>query len=165
MILVILCEFSYTVLYDKFQVEDLDLLVEHVDSTNFRRTCLYLTSSARWMERDNILDVQYSYDYIVWVEPALIAFQNSYSFCFLYSLSYLLGAYLHSFNWLHVPGLSLTSLYWLHIFHLSCHAIDTYLARMICSFWILHTWYISNLKNIQMRCRLLYSLIICRFVL
>ncbi|XP_010274583.1 PREDICTED: 26S proteasome non-ATPase regulatory subunit 2 homolog A isoform X2 [Nelumbo nucifera] len=28
------------------EVEDLDLLVEHVDATNFKRTCLYLTSSA-----------------------------------------------------------------------------------------------------------------------
>ncbi|GMY10202.1 26S proteasome non-ATPase regulatory subunit 2 homolog A [Fagus crenata] len=31
------------------EVEDLDLLIEHVDSTNFRRTCLYLTSSARYL--------------------------------------------------------------------------------------------------------------------
>ncbi|RVX09512.1 26S proteasome non-ATPase regulatory subunit 2-like A [Vitis vinifera] len=30
------------------EVEDLDLLVEHVDKTNHKRTCLYLTSSARW---------------------------------------------------------------------------------------------------------------------
>lgn len=29
------------------QVEDLDLLVEHVDSANHKRTCLYLTSSAK----------------------------------------------------------------------------------------------------------------------
>lgn len=27
-------------------VEDLDFLVEHVDSTNYKRTCLYLTSSS-----------------------------------------------------------------------------------------------------------------------
>ena len=33
--------------YTQLQVEDLDLLVEHVDNTNFRRTCLYLTSAAR----------------------------------------------------------------------------------------------------------------------
>ncbi|KAG2717390.1 hypothetical protein I3843_03G174900 [Carya illinoinensis] len=31
------------------EVEDLDILVEHVDSTNFKRTCLYLTSSARYL--------------------------------------------------------------------------------------------------------------------
>ncbi|GMY10201.1 26S proteasome non-ATPase regulatory subunit 2 homolog A [Fagus crenata] len=31
------------------EVEDLDLLIEHVDSANFRRTCLYLTSSARYL--------------------------------------------------------------------------------------------------------------------
>lgn len=31
------------------EVEDLDLLVEHVEETNFRRTCLYLTSSARYL--------------------------------------------------------------------------------------------------------------------
>ncbi|PRQ49910.1 putative armadillo-like helical protein [Rosa chinensis] len=31
------------------EVEDLDLLVEHVDKTNFKRTCLYLTSSARYL--------------------------------------------------------------------------------------------------------------------
>ncbi|KAJ1387960.1 Proteasome/cyclosome repeat [Sesbania bispinosa] len=29
------------------EVEDLDILIEHVDKTNFKRTCLYLTSSAR----------------------------------------------------------------------------------------------------------------------
>jgi len=28
-------------------VEDLDLLLEHVDNTNFRRTCNYLTSAAK----------------------------------------------------------------------------------------------------------------------
>ncbi|GLT27511.1 hypothetical protein SLA2020_025020 [Shorea laevis] len=31
------------------EVEDLDLLVEHVDKANFKRTCLYLTSSARYL--------------------------------------------------------------------------------------------------------------------
>ncbi|XP_054813663.1 26S proteasome non-ATPase regulatory subunit 2 homolog A [Prosopis cineraria] len=31
------------------EVEDLDMLVEHVDKTNFKRTCLYLTSSARYL--------------------------------------------------------------------------------------------------------------------
>lgn len=31
------------------EVEDLDLLVEHVDSANYKRTCLYLTSSAKYL--------------------------------------------------------------------------------------------------------------------
>ncbi|KAF6153766.1 hypothetical protein GIB67_000999 [Kingdonia uniflora] len=31
------------------EVEDLDLLVEHVDSTNYKRPCLYLKSSARYL--------------------------------------------------------------------------------------------------------------------
>ncbi|KAF5744081.1 hypothetical protein HS088_TW08G00674 [Tripterygium wilfordii] len=31
------------------EVEDLDMLVKHVDSTNFRRTCLYLTSAAKYL--------------------------------------------------------------------------------------------------------------------
>jgi hypothetical protein len=31
------------------KVEDLDLLVEHVDSTNYKRTCLYLTSSSKYV--------------------------------------------------------------------------------------------------------------------
>ncbi|KAM0859899.1 hypothetical protein ACQ4PT_046894 [Festuca glaucescens] len=30
------------------EVEDLDLLVEHVDSTNYKRACLYLTSMSRF---------------------------------------------------------------------------------------------------------------------
>ncbi|THU56768.1 hypothetical protein C4D60_Mb11t20690 [Musa balbisiana] len=29
------------------EVEDLELLVEHVDATNYKRACLYLTSSSR----------------------------------------------------------------------------------------------------------------------
>ncbi|XP_051126136.1 26S proteasome non-ATPase regulatory subunit 2 homolog A-like isoform X7 [Andrographis paniculata] len=31
------------------EVEDLDLLVEHVDNANYKRTCLYLTSSAKYL--------------------------------------------------------------------------------------------------------------------
>lgn len=31
------------------EVEDLDLLTEHVDATNYKRTCLYLTSSASYL--------------------------------------------------------------------------------------------------------------------
>lgn len=44
------------------EVEDLDLLVEHVDSTNFRRPCLYLTSSARYLPGPDdmlVLDIAY----------------------------------------------------------------------------------------------------------
>ncbi|GKU96357.1 hypothetical protein SLEP1_g9598 [Rubroshorea leprosula] len=45
------------------EVEDLDLLVEHVDKTNFKRTCLYLTSSARYLPGPDdmlVLDIAYS---------------------------------------------------------------------------------------------------------
>ncbi|KAL8126786.1 hypothetical protein AgCh_013902 [Apium graveolens] len=31
------------------EVEDLDLLMDHVDKTNYKRTCLYLTSSAKYL--------------------------------------------------------------------------------------------------------------------
>ncbi|XP_062229713.1 26S proteasome non-ATPase regulatory subunit 2 homolog A-like isoform X3 [Phragmites australis] len=31
------------------EVEDLDLLVEHVDATNYKRACLYLTSSSKYL--------------------------------------------------------------------------------------------------------------------
>ncbi|PNX55661.1 26S proteasome non-ATPase regulatory subunit 2 1a-like protein, partial [Trifolium pratense] len=31
------------------EVEYLDMLIEHVDRTNFKRTCLYLTTSARYL--------------------------------------------------------------------------------------------------------------------
>ncbi|GMN53862.1 hypothetical protein TIFTF001_023003 [Ficus carica] len=44
------------------EVEDLDLLVEHVDRTNFKRTCLYLTSSARYLPGPDdmlVLDIAY----------------------------------------------------------------------------------------------------------
>ncbi|XP_057953609.1 26S proteasome non-ATPase regulatory subunit 2 homolog A-like [Malania oleifera] len=44
------------------EVEDLDLLVEHVDSTNYKRTCLYLTSSARYLPGPDdmlVLDIAY----------------------------------------------------------------------------------------------------------
>ncbi|XP_031255304.1 26S proteasome non-ATPase regulatory subunit 2 homolog A [Pistacia vera] len=44
------------------EVEDLDLLVEHVDSTNFKRTCLYLTSAARYLPGPDdmlVLDIAY----------------------------------------------------------------------------------------------------------
>ncbi|GLT41032.1 hypothetical protein SLA2020_151230 [Shorea laevis] len=45
------------------EVEDLDLLVEHVDKTNFKRTCLYLTSSARYLPGPDdmlVLDIAYT---------------------------------------------------------------------------------------------------------
>ncbi|KAK6919119.1 26S proteasome non-ATPase regulatory subunit RPN1, C-terminal [Dillenia turbinata] len=44
------------------EVEDLDLLIEHVDSTNFKRTCLYLTSSAKYLPGPDdilVLDIAY----------------------------------------------------------------------------------------------------------
>ncbi|XP_061355579.1 26S proteasome non-ATPase regulatory subunit 2 homolog A [Gastrolobium bilobum] len=44
------------------EVEDLDMLVEHVDKTNFKRTCLYLTSSARYLPGPDdmlVLDIAY----------------------------------------------------------------------------------------------------------
>ncbi|GFS34800.1 26S proteasome regulatory subunit S2 1A [Actinidia rufa] len=44
------------------EVEDLDLLVEHVDSTNYKRTCLYLTSAARYLPGPDdmlVLDIAY----------------------------------------------------------------------------------------------------------
>ncbi|OIW08347.1 hypothetical protein TanjilG_03023 [Lupinus angustifolius] len=44
------------------EVEDLDMLVEHVDKTNFRRTCIYLTSSARYLPGPDdmlVLDIAY----------------------------------------------------------------------------------------------------------
>lgn len=44
------------------EVEDLDLLLEHVDSTNFKRTCLYLTSAARYLPGPDdmlVLDIAY----------------------------------------------------------------------------------------------------------
>ncbi|GMJ09888.1 26S PROTEASOME REGULATORY SUBUNIT S2 1A, 26S proteasome regulatory subunit S2 1A [Hibiscus trionum] len=45
------------------EVEDLDLLVEHVDKTNFKRTCLYLTSAARYLPGPDdmlVLDIAYT---------------------------------------------------------------------------------------------------------
>ncbi|XP_026447972.1 26S proteasome non-ATPase regulatory subunit 2 homolog A-like isoform X2 [Papaver somniferum] len=44
------------------EVEDLDLLVEHVDATNYRRTCHYLTSSASYLSGPDdllVLDIAY----------------------------------------------------------------------------------------------------------
>ncbi|KAK1326758.1 26S proteasome non-ATPase regulatory subunit 2 1A [Acorus calamus] len=45
------------------EVEDLDLLIEHVDETNYKRACLYLTSSSSYLPGpDDILalDIAYS---------------------------------------------------------------------------------------------------------
>ncbi|KAK4438722.1 26S proteasome non-ATPase regulatory subunitA [Sesamum alatum] len=45
------------------EVEDLDLLVEHVDSANYKRTCLYLTSSAKYLPGPDdmlVLDIAHS---------------------------------------------------------------------------------------------------------
>ncbi|XP_019413576.1 PREDICTED: 26S proteasome non-ATPase regulatory subunit 2 homolog A-like [Lupinus angustifolius] len=44
------------------EVEDLDMLIEHVDKTNFKRTCIYLTSSARYLPGPDdmlVLDIAY----------------------------------------------------------------------------------------------------------
>ena len=41
------CEVAVYAEILSFQVEDLDLLIEHVDATNYKRACLYLTSSSR----------------------------------------------------------------------------------------------------------------------
>ncbi|XP_010035795.2 26S proteasome non-ATPase regulatory subunit 2 homolog A [Eucalyptus grandis] len=44
------------------EVEDLDMLLKHVDSTNFKRTCLYLTSAARYLPGPDdglVLDIAY----------------------------------------------------------------------------------------------------------
>ncbi|XVE49971.1 hypothetical protein DITRI_Ditri01bG0124500 [Diplodiscus trichospermus] len=45
------------------EVEDLDLLIEHVDGTNFKRTCLYLKSTARYLPGPDdvlVLDIAYT---------------------------------------------------------------------------------------------------------
>ncbi|XP_047340824.1 26S proteasome non-ATPase regulatory subunit 2 homolog A [Impatiens glandulifera] len=45
------------------EVEDLDLLVEHVDNTNYKRTCLYLTSASRYLAGPDdmvVLDIAYA---------------------------------------------------------------------------------------------------------
>ncbi|TYG81668.1 hypothetical protein ES288_D01G024100v1 [Gossypium darwinii] len=45
------------------EVEDLDLLIEHVGKTNFKRTCLYLTSAARYLPGPDdmlVLDIAYT---------------------------------------------------------------------------------------------------------
>ncbi|KAI7749085.1 hypothetical protein M8C21_015576 [Ambrosia artemisiifolia] len=45
------------------EVEFLDLLVKHVDKTNYKRTCLYLTSSARYLpgpDDVSVLDIAYT---------------------------------------------------------------------------------------------------------
>ncbi|KAF3321913.1 26S proteasome non-ATPase regulatory subunit 2 A-like protein [Carex littledalei] len=44
------------------EVEDLDLLVEHVDSSNYKRACLYLTSSASYLPSpDDVLGLDIAY--------------------------------------------------------------------------------------------------------
>ncbi|CAL1394127.1 unnamed protein product [Linum trigynum] len=47
------------------EVEDLDLLIKHVDKTNFKRTCLYLTSAAKYIPGPDdllVLDIAYMTD-------------------------------------------------------------------------------------------------------
>ncbi|KAL4346394.1 hypothetical protein GQ457_17G023840 [Hibiscus cannabinus] len=49
-------------IYNQLQFEDLELLSGHVDNINFRRTCLYLTSAARYLaEPDDILPLDIAY--------------------------------------------------------------------------------------------------------
>ncbi|KAK8449093.1 hypothetical protein SEVIR_7G160503v4 [Setaria viridis] len=44
------------------EVEDLDLLVEHVDTTNYKRACLYLTSSSKFLPApDDMLALDIAY--------------------------------------------------------------------------------------------------------
>jgi len=44
------------------EVEDLDLLVEHVDATNYKRACLYLTSSSKFLPApDDMLALDIAY--------------------------------------------------------------------------------------------------------
>lgn len=54
------------------EVDDLDPLTEHVDITNFRKTCLYLTSAARYLpDPDDILFMDTAYSiYLVFYEFA-----------------------------------------------------------------------------------------------
>ncbi|GJN39263.1 hypothetical protein PR202_gb28369 [Eleusine coracana subsp. coracana] len=45
------------------EVENLDLLVEHVDATNYKRTCLYLTSSSKYLPApDDMLALKIAYE-------------------------------------------------------------------------------------------------------
>ncbi|XP_038972855.1 26S proteasome non-ATPase regulatory subunit 2 homolog A-like isoform X2 [Phoenix dactylifera] len=44
------------------EVEDLDLLIEHVDATNYKRACLYLTSSSSYLPSpDDVLALDIAY--------------------------------------------------------------------------------------------------------
>ncbi|GFS30593.1 26S proteasome regulatory subunit S2 1A [Actinidia rufa] len=58
------------------EVEDLGLLVEHVESTNYKRTCLYLTSAARYLPGpDDILVLDIAYTIYLKFEEYLSALQ------------------------------------------------------------------------------------------
>ncbi|PSR95340.1 26S proteasome non-ATPase regulatory subunit 2 A like [Actinidia chinensis var. chinensis] len=58
------------------EVEDLGLLVEHVESTNYKRTCLYLTSAARYLPGpDDILVLDIAYTIYLKFEEYLNALQ------------------------------------------------------------------------------------------
>ncbi|CAL5342667.1 unnamed protein product [Camellia sinensis] len=55
------------------EVEDLDLLVEHVDKTNYKRTCLYLTSAARKMAfKEHTLGSQIAIQYLPGPDDMLV---------------------------------------------------------------------------------------------
>ncbi|KAK8493348.1 hypothetical protein V6N13_046714 [Hibiscus sabdariffa] len=58
------------------EVEDLELLSDHVDNINFRRTCLYLTSAARYLaEPDDILPLDIAYATYLQFQEFANAFQ------------------------------------------------------------------------------------------
>ncbi|KAK8486481.1 hypothetical protein V6N11_045142 [Hibiscus sabdariffa] len=58
------------------EVEDLELLSGHVDNINFRRTCLYLTSAARYLaDSDDILPLDIAFTTYLKFEEFANAFQ------------------------------------------------------------------------------------------
>ncbi|GAU18392.1 hypothetical protein TSUD_202810 [Trifolium subterraneum] len=68
------------------EVEYLDMLIEHVDQTNFKRTCQYLTSSARYLPGPDymlVLDLAFSIylkfeEYTDALQPALFLDKRQY---------------------------------------------------------------------------------------
>ncbi|WJX91340.1 26S proteasome non-ATPase regulatory subunit 2 A [Trifolium repens] len=63
------------------EVEYLDMLIEHVDRTNFKRTCLYLTSSARYLPGpDDMLVLELAFSIYLKFEEYTNALQKSTNF-------------------------------------------------------------------------------------
>ncbi|XP_038982811.1 26S proteasome non-ATPase regulatory subunit 2 homolog A-like isoform X2 [Phoenix dactylifera] len=68
------------------EVEDLDLLIEHIDATNYKRACLYLTSSSSYLPSpDDVLALDIAYtiymkfeDYASALRIALFIDNNQY---------------------------------------------------------------------------------------